>query len=84
MQTVIIVGVADRAVRASFNPQEIFFKELTIRGTRESTYGAERAIRWLSRLDVEPIITHSFPLADVPAAIALVMSGAAGKVLLQP
>jgi L-iditol 2-dehydrogenase len=82
--TVVIVGVADREARASFLPQELFWKELTIRASRESTYGAERAIRWLSRLDFEPIITHVFPLEQVTQAIALARSGAAGKILLQP
>ena len=43
------------------NLSYIFFKELTIRGTRESTHGAERAIRWLSRLDVEPIAQGVLP-----------------------
>jgi 2-desacetyl-2-hydroxyethyl bacteriochlorophyllide A dehydrogenase len=82
--TVVIVGVADRDARASFNPQEVFFKELTIRGTKGVTHGVDRAIRWLSRLDFDPIITHTFPLAQARDAVELALGGAAGKVLLEP
>jgi threonine 3-dehydrogenase len=82
--TVVIVGVADRAAQASFNPQELFFKELTIRGTKGIAYAVDRAIRWLSRLDLEPLLTHKFPLAEVQAAVDLSLRGEAGKVLLYP
>ena len=41
-------------------------------------------LRWLSRLDLEPLITHAFPLAEVNAAIDLALSGRAGKILLEP
>jgi threonine dehydrogenase-like Zn-dependent dehydrogenase len=82
--TVAIVGVTDIDARATFLPQEIFFKELTIVGSREFTHGADRSLRWLSRLDLEPLITHTFPLSNVNAAIDLALSGQAGKILLEP
>jgi 2-desacetyl-2-hydroxyethyl bacteriochlorophyllide A dehydrogenase len=82
--TVAIVGVTDIDARATFQPQEVFFKELTIVGSREFTHGADRSLRWLSRLDLEPLITHTFPLAEVNAAIDLALSGQAGKILLEP
>jgi D-arabinitol dehydrogenase (NADP+) len=82
--TVLIAGVADRDHVASFNPQELFFKELTIRGTKGVTWGVDRALRWLGKLDLEPVITHTLPLAEAPAAVELALSGEAGKVYLQP
>jgi 2-desacetyl-2-hydroxyethyl bacteriochlorophyllide A dehydrogenase len=82
--TAAIVGVTDLAAQASFAPQAVFFKELTIIGSREQTHAADRALRWLSKLDLAPLITHTFPLRDVQAAIDLALSGQAGKVLLQP
>lgn len=81
---VLIAGVADRDARAAFHPQEIFFKELTIRGTKGVTEGIDRALRWLSRLDLAPLITHTFPLAQAQAAVDLALAGQAGKVLLRP
>ena len=82
--TVVIVGVADRDARASFNPQELFFKELTIRGTKGIAYAVDRALGWLTRLDLDPLITHEFPLAEAQAAIDLSVRGQTGKVLLYP
>jgi 2-desacetyl-2-hydroxyethyl bacteriochlorophyllide A dehydrogenase len=82
--TVVIIGVADRTVQATFPPQELFWKELTICAAREATFGAERALRWLSRLDLAPIVTHTVPLAELPAALNLARSGESGKVMLQP
>jgi len=82
--TVVIVGVTDAAAQATFPAQEIFHRELTIRGTRGPTFAVERAIRWLATLDFAPIITHSFPLAQVTEAMELGLSGSAGKILLVP
>ena len=82
--TVVIVGVTDRDARATFAPQEVFFKELTIRGTKGIAYAVDRAIRLLSQLDLEPLLTHEFPLAEVQAAVDLSLRGEAGKVLLYP
>jgi threonine 3-dehydrogenase len=80
----LIAGVADRDARASFYPQEVFFKELTIRGTKGVTYGIDRALRWLSKLDLAQLITHTFPLDQAQAAVDLALAGQAGKVLLRP
>jgi 2-desacetyl-2-hydroxyethyl bacteriochlorophyllide A dehydrogenase len=82
--TIVIAGVADKAASAIFYPQEIFFKELTIRGTKGVTHGVDRAIRWLGRLDLAPLITHTFPLANYQPAVDLALAGQAGKVLLRP
>lgn len=82
--TVVIVGVTDAAAQLAFPGQQIFHRELTIRGTRGPTFAVERAIRWLATLDFEPVITHAFPLAQVNDAIQLGLSGDAGKILLQP
>ena len=82
--TVMIAGVADRDHVARFKPQELFFKELTIRGTKGVTWGVDRALRWLGKLDLEPIITHTLPLSEAQAAVELALSGEAGKVYLRP
>jgi len=81
---VLIAGVADLDAVASFKPQELFFKELTIRGTKGVTWGVDRALRWLGRLDLEPLITHELPLAQARQAVELCLSGEAGKVVLRP
>jgi 2-desacetyl-2-hydroxyethyl bacteriochlorophyllide A dehydrogenase len=82
--TVVIVGVADATAQASFSPQELFFKELTIRGTKGVTHGIDRALRWLGRGNLEQVITHTRPLAQAREAVELALSGDAGKVYLTP
>jgi 2-desacetyl-2-hydroxyethyl bacteriochlorophyllide A dehydrogenase len=82
--TVAIVGVTDRSAKAALAPQELFFKELTIVGSRESSHAADRSLRWLGKLDLTPLITHTFPLSEVQTALDLALSGQAGKVLLEP
>lgn len=82
--TIVVVGVTDAAAQVAIPGQELFHRELTIRGTRGPTYAVERAIRWLGRLDLEPVITHTFPLARVGEAMQLGLSGDAGKILLRP
>src|SRR6185312_17073256 len=54
--TVVIVGVTDAAAQLAFPGQQLFHRELTIRGTRGPTFAVERAIRWLATLDFEPVI----------------------------
>jgi 2-desacetyl-2-hydroxyethyl bacteriochlorophyllide A dehydrogenase len=82
--TIVVVGVTDAAAQLTMPGQELFHRELTIRGTRGPTFAVERAIRWLANLDFEPIVTHSFPLAHVQEAIDLGLSGDAGKIMLIP
>jgi 2-desacetyl-2-hydroxyethyl bacteriochlorophyllide A dehydrogenase len=81
---VLVAGVADHDASASFSPQELFFKELTIRGTKGVTWGVDRALRWLARLDLEPLITHELPLARAQEAVDLCLTANAGKVVLRP
>jgi 2-desacetyl-2-hydroxyethyl bacteriochlorophyllide A dehydrogenase len=80
--TVVIVGVADAEHRVSFPAQDLFFKEINLRGTKGPTFAVERAIRWLQKLDFEPVVTHSFPVTAANEAIQLGMTGDAGKILL--
>lgn len=82
--TLVIVGVTDAAAQVAIPGQEIFHRELTLRGTRGPTFAVERAIRWLSRIDFTPVVTHTFPLARVNEAIQLGLSGDAGKIMLEP
>lgn len=82
--TVLVAGVADRDQVAGFKPQDLFFKELTIRGTKGVTHGVDRALRWLGRLDLEPLITHTLPLTRAQEAVELALTGDSGKVVLVP
>lgn len=82
--TIVIVGVADPAARLEVSPFDIYLRELTIRGcfTRRLTF--DRGLHWLGTLDLDPIITHIFPLAEVNQAMEYARTGQAAKVLVAP
>ncbi len=81
---VVIVGVADPAAFLPISPYEIFQRELTIRGCFTRRLSFDRAVRWLSALNLDPIVTHVFPLADAREAMDHARHGAGGKVLVAP
>jgi 2-desacetyl-2-hydroxyethyl bacteriochlorophyllide A dehydrogenase len=82
--TLVVVGVTDAAAQLTMPGQELFHRELTIRGTKGPTFAVPRTINWLRTLNLEPILTHTFPLNQVQEAIDLGLSGEAGKILLVP
>ena len=64
---------------------QVIFKGLNIKGI----YGREMFETWYkmssmlqSGLNIEPIITHRFPLADYQQAFELMESGQSGKIIL--
>jgi threonine 3-dehydrogenase len=64
---------------------QVIFKGLTIKGI----YGREMFETWYkmssmlqSGLNIEPVITHRFPLADYNEAFDLMESGQSGKIIL--
>ncbi len=74
------------SVRFSFEPNEVFFREVTI----QSSYSAgpmdtREALRLLSEGAVsgEGIITHRFPLAETARALETAKSGKAIKVVVE-
>jgi hypothetical protein len=48
------------------------------------TWGVDRALRWLGRLDLEPLISHTLPLGQAREAVELALHGDSGKVVLRP
>ena len=65
---------------------DIFKKELTIRGSMVNPDTHARAVALLNsgRLQIEPLITHRFPLEQVEDAIKMQMSAESIKVLVKP
>jgi threonine dehydrogenase-like Zn-dependent dehydrogenase len=80
----VVVGVTDVGARATIDPQRMFLRELTICGVRGPTYAVDRALRWLAILDLEPIVTHAFPIEGAVQAVEFALAGNTGKVVLEP
>jgi len=66
--------------------ERVIFGGLTLKGI----YGREMFETWYkmtamvqSGLDVTPVITHHFPVAEYEAAFAIARSGHSGKVILE-
>lgn len=73
------------ATEMSIDWTQVIFKGLTLKGI----YGREMFETWYkmasviqSGLDLTPIITHHFPLADFQQGFDIMRSGASGKVIL--
>lgn len=81
---VVIVGVADPEVEFKAKPYQIFSKELSIVGSYMRPYTYPRAIAWLSRLDLEPLVKMEFGLEDTLAAIESLKLGKGVKILVKP
>jgi L-iditol 2-dehydrogenase len=82
--TVVIVGVADPGARLEVSPFDIYLRELTIKGcfTRRLTF--DRGLHWLGKLNLDPILTHVFPLSEIQQAMEVARTGQGAKVLVAP
>lgn len=82
-----ILGIPDEPMEIDLG-KDIVFKYATVQGINGrlmfSTW--HKTSRFLSsnRLDLEPIITHRFPLVEFEKGMELMRSGNCGKILLYP
>lgn len=81
---VIIVGVADPEAEITLNPYQIYARELTIRGSYIRRFTFSRALHWLTRLNLEPLLSTRFPLEETYAAIQATREGQGVKNLVVP
>ena len=82
-----ILGIPDKPLRIDLGA-DIIFKYVTVQGINGRLMFSTwyKTSRFLSsgRLDIEPIITHRFRLAEFEKGMELMKSGNCGKVLLYP
>ncbi len=81
---IAILGIPEAATVIDWNT--VVFNMLTIKGI----YGREMYETWYmmtvmlqSGLDITPVITHRFPVADYAQAFEVMRSGQSGKVILE-
>ncbi|MEJ2210182.1 MAG: zinc-dependent alcohol dehydrogenase family protein [Anaerolineae bacterium] len=79
-------GVAPREARISLSPYDLFQHDWTVVGSFALCYTFQPAIAWLSSgvVQVEPLISHTLPLAEFPAALEAFAAGRTLKVQLRP
>jgi len=82
-----ILGIPDKRLKIDLGA-DIIFKYITVQGINGRLMFSTwyKTSRFLSsgRLDIEPIITHRFRLAEFEKGMELMKNGNCGKVLLYP
>ena len=79
-------GVAPKDARISLSPYDLFQHDWTVVGSFALCYTFQPAIAWLSSgiVRVEPLISHTLPLTEFPAALEAFAAGRTMKVHLRP
>jgi threonine dehydrogenase-like Zn-dependent dehydrogenase len=79
-------GVAPKGASINISPYDIFQYDWTIIGSFALCYTFQPAIAWLAQgvVDIDPLISHTLPLADFPTALQEFAAGRTMKVHLQP
>ena len=82
--TLLIFGGCPSDSFVSLDPNLIHYSEITITGSIDSTIeDFHRSINLLSRVDLKPFITHSFPLESIKEAMELIDKRKGLKVILK-
>ena len=84
--TLVLFAVHPMDELDQVSPFEIYNKELTIVGSiiNPDTHGRAAAMINSGRIQLEPLITHSFPMEELEQAILMQMSNESIKVLVEP
>lgn len=82
--TVVLMGVASQSTQASISPYQFFEKELTLRASFMRGFAFPRAVDLLTKLNLKPLITDSYPLEDIHKALEFHQSKKGVKVLINP
>ncbi|MCP4165729.1 MAG: zinc-dependent alcohol dehydrogenase family protein [Chloroflexi bacterium] len=79
-------GVTPKHATVKLKPYDIFLHDWTIIGSFALCYTFQPAIEWLAQgvIDVTPLISHTLPLNEFPAAIQSFADGKTLKVHFQP
>ncbi len=87
---VLLLGICGHGRTIPLSPDDIVNNDLRIRGSFGYTAGAWAQVVALlnaGHLDLQPVVTHRFPLHQFQAALdalATPTQGARGKVMLEP
>lgn len=80
----VIESWVSKEFKLTISPYRIFFDEIEIVGSFFSPYSFNRTIPLMHRLNLEPLMTHTFDLKDVNQALDTVRNRSGIKVLLKP
>lgn len=72
---IIIVGVFDPDASKELSLYNIYYKEITVKGSFVRLYNFPSALEWLGKLELNPLISNIYPLVDTAYAINDLKSG---------
>jgi threonine dehydrogenase-like Zn-dependent dehydrogenase len=83
---IVLVGVNDRAARFEVQLHDFHFRDLRLIGSYGGAGrgGFRAAVGWLGQIQLQPLISHRFGLAQLGDAFAAARTGAGCKVLVYP
>ena len=81
---VVIVGAHSTTAQLTINLSSFHIRQLSLVTANGGPRTFKRAVAWLGQLELRPIITHHFDLADTGTAFDLAKSGVAIKALVGP
>lgn len=84
--TVLQFGVVSPDKMVKINPYDVFFRELTIRGSFVNPFTHARAVELLAskQMNVTPLVTHRFSIDRIAEALETAQSRDAIKVFIVP
>jgi len=82
--TIVWAGVYPEEAEFPFNPYYMFANELTVRSTTLAPYAFPRAVKLLSKLDLDPLLSEIVPLENIAQALAGRKNSTAVKILIKP
>ena len=82
--TVVMVGVNSKAARLELPLYDFHYRDLRLIGSYGGAGrgGVRAAAEWLGQLDLAPLISHRFDLADIARAFEVARTGQGFKVLV--
>jgi L-iditol 2-dehydrogenase len=82
--SVVVMGVAPPAAEIAIRPYELFDRELTIKGSYIRAYEFRRTVEMLPLLELESLITETFPTTQAMQAIDNVRQRRGIKTAIRP
>ncbi len=80
--TILVLSVGNPDTTFQLRPFDLFGRELRIVGSNTRLNTFKRALDLIPVLDLAPLATHHFPLADAVTAVRQAKSGDGGKIMI--
>lgn len=81
---ILYFGIVPPGQKIEIEPNDIFFRELSIYGSTINPFAHQRVVSLLKRLDVADLVTHTFPLEQINEAMQAAREARGLKICIKP